>query len=57
MVMGVGGTRFKGLIMEAVGSGRSGRREPTQPLPEEKAHLPPFHSWCRTQIFSGGNVG
>lgn len=44
MVKGVGGTRFKGLIMEAVEPGRLGQREPTPALPEEKAHLPPFCS-------------
>lgn len=44
MVKGVSGTRFKGLIMEAVEPGCLGQWEPTQALPAEKAHLPPFRS-------------
>lgn len=35
----------------SVGSGCLGRWEPTQALPEEKAHLPPFCPRCRRQIF------
>lgn len=47
MVKGVGGTRFKGLIMEAVEPGRLGQWAPTQALPEEKACLLPFCSLGR----------
>lgn len=47
MVMGVGGTRFKGLITEAAGPGCSGQWDPSWALPEEKAHRPAVYSLCR----------
>ena len=53
MVTGVGGTRFKGLIMEVVGSGCLGHRELTQSLPEESAHLPSFRSLCGRHSVEG----
>ena len=57
MVTGVGGTRFKGLIMEAVGSGCLGHRELTQALPEESAHLPSFCSLCGRYSLLRGRCG
>lgn len=47
----VGGTRFKGLIMEAVGSGCLGHRELTQSLPERECPSPLLLVFVREALF------